>query len=128
MPGDRTFRPTAEQRETVRSMAGFGVPAEDIVRVIKNSQTGKPITAKTLRKWFRDELDTGTVVANAKVAQNLYKMATGTGKEAVTASIFWLKTRARWKETSATEITGHVTGGAVNIYLPDNGRKDEPHG
>jgi len=42
----------------------------------------------------------------AKVAENLYRKATGDGREAVTAAIFWLKTRARWKETSVHELGG----------------------
>jgi hypothetical protein len=56
------------------------------------------IAAKTLRKPFRAELDTGHIKANAKVAGNLYRIATGNGREAVTAAIFWLKVRAGWRE------------------------------
>ncbi len=55
---------------------------------------------------YRDELDDGHVKANAKVAENLYRKATGEGREAVTAAIFWLKTRAGWKETSVHEVGG----------------------
>ena len=44
--------------------------------------------------------------ANAKVAENLFRKATGEGREAVTAAIFWLKARAGWKETSVKELTG----------------------
>ncbi len=44
--------------------------------------------------------------ANAKVAENLYRKATGEGRESVTAAIFWLKTRAGWKETSVHELGG----------------------
>ena len=40
----------------------------------------------------------GGIKANARVAESLYRKATGEGREAVTAAIFWLKTRARWKE------------------------------
>src|SRR3954465_11110201 len=49
------------------------------------------LAPKTLRKHFRDELDTGHIKASAKVAGNLYRIATGSGPEAVTAAIFWLK-------------------------------------
>jgi len=38
------------------------------------------------------------------VAENLYRKATGEGREAVIAAIFWLKTRAGWKETSVQEL------------------------
>jgi hypothetical protein len=41
-----------------------------------------------------EELDTGHIKASAKVAGNLYRIATGSGREAVTAAIFWLKVRA----------------------------------
>ncbi|MER8822615.1 hypothetical protein NKH70_22830 [Mesorhizobium sp. M0991] len=45
---------------------------------------------------------------NARVAESLYRKATGEGREAVTAAIFWLKTRARWKETSIHELGGKL--------------------
>jgi hypothetical protein len=72
-------------------MAGCGVPEADIAVVIG-------IASKTLRKHFRAELDTGHIRASAKVAGNLYRIATGSGREAVTAAIFWLKVRAGWRE------------------------------
>lgn len=43
----------------------------------------------------RSILRGGRVRTNAKVADDLYREATGDGREAVTAAIFWLKTRAR---------------------------------
>ncbi len=58
------------------------------------------VDEKTLRKHYREELDRGIYKANAKVGANLFKIATGTGREAVTAAIFWLKTRAGWSEYS----------------------------
>jgi hypothetical protein len=78
-------------------MAGYGIPEPDIARVLG-------IDPKTLRKHYREELDTGHIKATAKVAENLYRKATGEGREAVVAAIFWLKTRAGWKETSVTEL------------------------
>ena len=80
-------------------MAGYGVPEADIAGVIG-------IDPKTLRKHYRGELDHGHVKANAKVAENLYRKATGEGREAVIAAIFWLKTRAGWRETNVHEIGG----------------------
>ena len=50
----------------------------------------------------------GGIKANARVAESLYRKATGEGREAVTAAIFWLKTRARWKETSVHEVEGKL--------------------
>ena len=82
-------------------MAAYGIPEADIATVVG-------IDPKTLRKHYRTELDTGQIRANSKVAENLYRKATGDGRESVIAAIFWLKTRARWKETSVHEIAGEV--------------------
>jgi hypothetical protein len=87
-------------RRQVEAMAGFGVPEIDIAGVIG-------IDPKTLRKHYRNELDHGHVKANMRVAENLYRKATGGGREAVIAAIFWLKTRAGWRETNVHEIGGH---------------------
>ncbi len=65
------------------------------------------INPETLRLHYRRELEASSVRINAKVAENLYRKATGDGREAVPAAIFWLKTRARWKETSVHEVSGN---------------------
>ena len=93
------YRPLPSHRTQVESMAGFGVPEVDIAMVIG-------VAPETLRAHYGSELDQGHIKANTRVAENLYRKATGEGREAVTAAIFWLKTRAGWKETSAHEITG----------------------
>jgi hypothetical protein len=52
----------------------------------------------TLRKCYREKLDLGTTKTNAQVAGFLFSSAkSGNG----TAQIFWLKTRARWREVPA---------------------------
>jgi hypothetical protein len=56
------------------------------------------IDAKTLRKHYREELDLGQTKANAQVAGFLFNSARNGN---VTAQIFWLKTRAQWKEAPA---------------------------
>ena len=55
-----------------------------------------PDIATRLRKHYRDELDLGETKANAQVAGFLFNSARSGN---VTAQIFWLKTRARWRET-----------------------------
>ena len=62
------------------------------------------IDPKTLRRHYRDELKHGHVKANARVAESLYRKATGDGAQSVTAAIFWLKTRANWRETSIHQL------------------------
>jgi len=83
------FEPTEEQRRTMRAMAGYGVPQDDIATLLE-------IDAKTLRKHFRRELDRGSIEATAKVGQSLFRMATEGGS--VAAAIFWMKARAGWRE------------------------------
>lgn len=97
--GRRPHEPTQMSRRNVEALAGYGVPEVDIAGVIG-------IDPKTLRKHYPQELRYGHVKANAKVAENLFRKATGEGREAVIAAIFWMKTRAGWKETSVTELAG----------------------
>jgi hypothetical protein len=105
--------PTKEQRDNVESLTGYGIPHEEICRLVINPRTGCPIDDKTLRRHFRSELETGYVKANAKVAQSLYQQATGGGdwtKAIPSCGIWWSKTRMGWKETSVNEHTGKDGG------------------
>jgi len=77
-------------REKVRHLAGLGVPQDDIARIIR-------CAPKTLRKRFRDELNLGAAEANALVAGYLFGRAKAGD---IAAIIFWLKSRARWREGS----------------------------
>jgi hypothetical protein len=85
----KAHEPDPAQRRQVETMAAYGIPSDDISRVVG-------IDAKTLRKHYRDELDLGTTKANAQVAGFLFNSARNGN---VSAQIFWLKTRASWKET-----------------------------
>lgn len=96
--GRPPHEPTPMSRRNVEALAGYGVPEADIAGVVG-------IDPKTLRKHYAQELRYGHVKANAKVAENLFRKATGDGRESVIAAIFWLKTRARWKETMVNEVT-----------------------
>ena len=91
---------TEQNRRTVSAMTAYGIHREDIARAIGCSP-------ETISKHYRHEIETSVAQANSKVAQRLFKVATeGTGKELVTAMIFWLKTRARWRERHLHEHTG----------------------
>jgi len=109
-----TFQPTDEQRKLVEQFAAFGIPVEEMTALILD-KAGKPIAEKTLRKHFQAELDTGRVKANAKIAMTLYSKALSGD---TTAMIFWLKTRARWKESpQAVELSGR-DGGPIETSGP----------
>ena len=76
----------------VEAIAAYGIPEDAIAKVLG-------ITPTDLRLRYADEPDTGSTKANSRVAENLYRRATGEGRDAVTAAIFWLKTRAGWRES-----------------------------
>jgi hypothetical protein len=97
--GRHGHEPDISLRRQVEAMAGYGVPETEIAGMIG-------IDPKTLRKHYRAELDHGHTKANIRVAENLFRKATGEGREAVTAAIFSLKARARWKEASIHEHAG----------------------
>ena len=88
---DGAHVPDAFHRRQVEAMAGFGLAEGDIAKVLD-------IEPEALRAHYRRELETGQIKANARVAECLFRQATGEGRQSVTAAIFWLKTRARWRE------------------------------
>ena len=90
--GRRAHRPDPTTRRQVEALAAYGVPEADVARVVG-------IDPKTLRKHYRDELDTGHIKATAKVAEFLFRKATTDGPQCVTAAIFWMKTRGGWRES-----------------------------
>jgi hypothetical protein len=103
--GRKNFEPTEQQRRMVESLAGCGTPQEDIASIMD-------IDPKTLRKHFRRELNCGAAKANAQVANTLFKMATS-GK-CPPATIFWVKTRNGWRETSRVE---HAPAGESQVSI-----------
>jgi len=116
--GRRAHRPDEVSRRQVEAMAAYGVPESDIARVIG-------IDPKTLRRHYRDELATGHIKANSRVAESLYRKALGDGSQSVTAAIFWLKTRAHWKETIVSEVSHDVADPikALMQRIAENGRR-----
>ncbi len=119
--GRPAHKPDETARRQVEAMAGYGVAEADIARVLE-------IDPKTLRKHYRDELDTGHIKANTHIAESLYRKALGDGPQSVTAAIFWLKTRARWKETSVTELVGdpHRPVSEVRRIIVQGVKADHP--
>ena len=85
----------------VEVLAGYGLLSADIAHVLA-------IGEEALKAEYADELAGGRIKGNARVAESLFRKATGEGRESVSAAIFWLKTRARWKETSIHEHTGEA--------------------
>ena len=106
-------------REKVRHLAGVGVRQDDIARIVG-------CAPKTLRKRCRDDLDRGVAEADAVVSGSLFAAAKGGN---VVAQIFWLKTRAQWRERAAQSDAASGSGAGGNppvvLVLPDNSRDPE---
>ena len=89
--GRPSHEPTDETRNMVESLSGFGIPQDEIARLVG-------IDPKTLRFHYVDQIELGSIKATAKVAQNLFTMACKPTREGLSAAIFWLKVRAGWSE------------------------------
>lgn len=74
----------------------MGIRFEDIAGKLE-------INTDTLQKYYSKDLADGRIDANASIGKTLYEQAKNGN---TTAAIFWLKTRAGWKETTVNEITG----------------------
>lgn len=99
--------PTDVTKKQVETLAAYGIPQDEIRKVVG-------VSLPTLYKYYRHELDTASTKANARVAESLYRKATTDGSQSVTAAIFWLKTRAGWKETVVNEHSG-PDGGPIEV-------------
>lgn len=96
------FEPTEAQRRKVQAMAAVGVPQEQIAMAIL-------CDPKTLRKYFKSELERSAAEATAQVGGRLFKLAMD-GDTA--ACIFWMKARAGWSEKVDVR---HTVGASSSI-------------
>lgn len=99
--------PNADTQKQVYELSSVGTTYEDIAKVIG-------ISHDTLTKYYRPELDRGRIDANAIVAGTLFKQAQ---EGNTSAAIFWLKTRAQWKETQKHEVGGNPDGEPVQVKV-----------
>jgi IS30 family transposase len=99
--GLKNHTPTAEHRKQAETLAGYGLTVEQIGHVLGCSHD-------TVKRHYGGELERGQAVAVAKVAQTAFQMAVSGKKPTMT--MFWLKTRAHWKEIQHHEVTGQNDG------------------
>jgi len=95
MTGRTPHEPTKDSRHLVQLHATIGTQQHIIASILG-------IDAKTLRKHYRDELDHAMAQANATIGGALFNKAKGGD---TTAMIFWMKTRAQWRETQNLDHT-----------------------
>lgn len=86
---------TSETKAKVSALKSFGNTEENIAKYLG-------ISHDTLRRHYAKVLDTAVIDANAAVATSLFKKATVS--DDVSAQIFWLKTRARWRTADEKKI------------------------
>jgi hypothetical protein len=105
VPVDRNLSPTPEQRTLVENAAAFGVKQELLAANLG-------ISDKTLRKYFRAELDGGMFKAHMVVGKGVFAMARQSADEKVRADMskFYARTQMGWKETSVNEQVGKDGG------------------
>lgn len=99
--------PTKTTRDTVTLHAMVGTPQEDIARVLG-------IDPKTLRKHYRDELDLALAKANATIGGSLFQKAKNGD---TSAQIFWLKTRAGFREKKEDNEVADSLPEAINKLI-----------
>jgi hypothetical protein len=112
----KAFAVNDAMREKVRYLAGVGVPQDDIAKIVG-------CAPKTLRKRCRNDLGRGIAEANATMCGYLFAAAKAGN---IPAIIFWLKTRAHWREGAVPDsppprADAHADS-QVLLVLPDNSR------
>ena len=99
--------PNDDTRKQVYELSRVGTRYEDIAEVLS-------ISDDTLVKHYKKELKLGRIEANAAIAGTLFEKA----KNGDTSSmIFWLKSRAQWKETQKHEHAGDPDGAPVQVKV-----------
>ena len=107
------WTPNLEDLIMVREMSAMGVSFDQIyarVTMRNKAACGK----RTFRKLCGEYLDAGLADANLAVARSLFVAATSGD---VRAQIFWLKSRAGWRDNDPTVQGAPVSHTQVNITL-----------
>ena len=107
--GRPAHEPSTEKRTMAKTLSAVGVTHEDIASKLN-------ISADTLTKYYKKELDEGRIDANATIAKSLFEQAKGGN---TSAQMFWLKTRAGWKERQVNELVG-ADGEPISITTSIN--------
>jgi len=103
--GSPGFNPSVQQSREVQVMAALGLEPNEIALVLN-------VDEKILKKFYKRELSVSGKISNMVVARKALEMAASGRFPDMTK--FWLKSRAKWKETSGLEITGK-DGGPVEV-------------
>ena len=112
-PGRKPHSPTTATRQMVQLHTTVGTPQAIVADMLG-------IDDKTLRKYYREELDQSLAKANATVGGALFNKAKGGD---TTAMIFWMKTQAGWREKQEfnhTSSDGSMTPSTIILRAAGN--------
>lgn len=109
--GRPAYKPSEEDRAVVNSMAANGIAQERIARAI-----GGPggIAVGTLVKYYREELETASIKAEAVIAGTAYNKAKAGDVHMIR---YWLNCRAHWTEKSEIQHSGSI---GINIIKAES--------
>ena len=114
-------KPTTKKRDSVKTLAGYGLPQAQIADYIG-------IAIPTLRKHYPKQLKEGKAIAAALVGQKLFDLIRSGDKAAI---FFYYKTQLGARETTNLEHSGEVKGGggawtlSTPIIPPPGDKVDE---
>lgn len=107
-PRSNAYVATTKNKNLVKNHVMVGTPQEIIADIIG-------ITSKTLRKYYREELDQAVAIANSAIGGVLFRKAM---KGDTAALIFWAKTRAGFREPRDEDNTA-AQAISINIVNPN---------
>ena len=110
-------------RELVADLAAACLTHDDIGQALRSANGGAPLDPKTLRKYFRDELDHGAAMTRVRAQRRLFQLIDEGNLGAI---CFFLKAKAGWREVQRVEQTGPdgaalpaaVSFVTASLYLP----------
>jgi hypothetical protein len=92
-------KPNEATRAQVQALLSYGISQEEAAKYIG-------IDPKTLRKYYRLEIDTALTRSNLAVATSLFNNAVNDNN--VSAQMFWLRTKGGFKEDKQETIPERI--------------------
>ena len=112
----KKFEPKEEDYQTVELLTTFGHTQEEICTYLG-------INNRTLNKYFKKQIEIGRTKTNLSVGKRLYEKAAIDGD--VPSMIFWLKTRAGWREKDRENEENQEPVKRVQITVVDKTNYDQ---
>ena len=100
MSGSPEHAPTEQDRGMVTTMVAYGIPQREVAAVVG-------VSINTLRKHYKNEIDTAGARATTRIAETLYRRALD---GSIRACTFWLERRGgdKWKLKQTLEHEGNI--------------------